>query len=66
VIFKCRFRYPDLETGGPIHFFVINNIDQQKIYLLGLLAEQGGVKKKEGEVIKFLEDNVLISFKFKK
>jgi radical SAM superfamily enzyme YgiQ (UPF0313 family) len=66
VVFKCRFRYPDLETGGPIHFFVINNIDQQKIYLLGLLAEQGGVKKKEEEVIKFLEDNVLSSFKFKK
>jgi hypothetical protein len=66
VIFKCRFQYPDLETGGPIHFFVINNTDQQKIYLLGLLAEQGGVKKKEGEIIKFLEDNVLSSFKFKK
>ncbi len=66
VIFKCRFLYPDLETGGPIHFFVINNIDQHKIYLLGLLAEQGGVKKKEEEVIKFLEDNVLSSFKFKK
>jgi radical SAM superfamily enzyme YgiQ (UPF0313 family) len=66
VVFKCRFRYPDLETGGPIHFFVINNIDQQKIYLLVLIAEQGGVKKKEEEVIKFLEDNVLSSFRFKK
>ncbi len=66
VIFKCRFQYPDLESGGAIHFFVINNLDQQKIYLLGLLAEQGGEKKKEEEVIRFLEDNVLSSFKFKK
>jgi hypothetical protein len=65
VIFKCRFRYPDLETGGPIYFFVINNIDQQKIYLLVLIVEQGGVKQKEEEVIKFLKDNVLSSFRFK-
>jgi hypothetical protein len=65
MIFKCRFQYPALETSGPIHFFVINNIDQQKIYLLVLIAEQGGVKQKEEEVIKFLEDNVLRSFRFK-
>lgn len=66
MIFKCRFQYPDLETGGPIHFHGINNIDQQKIYLLGLVAEQGGIKQKEEEVIKFLENNVLSTFRFKK
>ena len=66
VVFTCRFRYPDLETGGPIHFFVVKNIDQQKIYLLVLIAEQGGVKEKEEAIIKFLEDNVLSSFRFKK
>ena len=66
IIFKCRFQYSDMETNGVINFFVINNTDQRKVFVLVLLAEQGGVKKKEEETIRFLEDNVLSSFEFQR
>lgn len=64
IILKCRFHYSGRKARGPINFFVINNTHQRKIYVLGVLAEQGGVKEREDKVIRFLEDNVLGSFRF--
>lgn len=64
IIYKCRFRYGEGGARGPINFFVVNNTDQHRIYVLGVLAEQGEVKEKEDEAIRLLEDNVVSSFKF--
>ena len=63
---KFRFEFKSLEASGPLNFFIADNIAQQKTYFLGVLAEQGGDYSKEKQVIQFLEDKVIMSFKFTK
>ncbi len=64
IIVKCSFQNLDRTTSGRINFCAVNNMDQRKIYVLGILAETGGVKGREDEIIRLLEDHVLRSFKF--
>jgi hypothetical protein len=63
-LLDCRYSYPDREAGGPIHFYGFNNTDLSKTFVLIILAEQGGVDKKEEEAIQFLTDEIVGSFKF--
>ncbi len=64
IVVKCSFQDPDRTTRGRINFYAMNNMDQRKIYVLGILVEAGGVKEREDEIISLLEDHVLSSFKF--
>ena len=65
-ILKYLFSHQNPKAEGKIRFFVINNISQKRIYILGTLIEAVGSNIIENETMAWLEDQIINSFRFKK
>jgi hypothetical protein len=65
-ILKYRFSHYDPEASGNANFFLINNTQQDKTYVLGTLIQAIGSRMIENEAMAWIEDQVIPSFRFKK
>ena len=61
---QAEFRSPELEASGPVRFYACHNTEQERLYILTVLVEQGLIPSREEAVMQLLEDHVLASFHF--
>ena len=64
-LLKYNFSHLDPQTTGKLGFYVINNIRQHKVFILGAVIETNGNRTIEREVITWIEDEIISSFRFR-
>lgn len=64
IIIDTHWSNPIDVTEGPLRFAVIHNTDQRRLYVLGIIVEQGGNREKEGKALRYIRDNILLTFQF--
>ncbi len=64
-LLKYNFSHLDPQATGKLCFYVINNIRLHKIFVLGAVIETNGNRTFEREVITWIEDEIISSFRFR-
>lgn len=65
-LLRCTFSHFEPQTTGKLCFYVINNTRQHKIFVLGAVIEAIGKRIFEREVMTWIEDEIVSSFRFRK
>jgi hypothetical protein len=65
-LLKYNFSHFDPQATGKLCFYVSNNTRQHKIFVLGAVIETTGRRIYEREVITWIEDEIISSFRFRK
>jgi hypothetical protein len=65
-LLKYNFSHFEPQARGKLCFYVSNNTRQHKIFVLGAVIEGTGKGRAEREVVTWIEDEIISSFRFEK